>query len=35
MEDSVYEFIELVGTSTESWKKAATTAVETVAQALR
>jgi dodecin len=35
MTDSVYKFIELVGTSTESWEKAATTAVETASQTLR
>lgn len=35
MADSVYKVIELVGTSTESWEKAATTAVETAAKSLR
>ena len=35
MADSVYKVIELVGTSTESWEKAATTAVERAAQSLR
>jgi len=35
MADSVYKVIELVGTSTESWEKAATTAVERAAQTLR
>jgi dodecin len=35
MADSVYKFIELVGTSTESWEKAAATAVETAAKTLR
>ena len=35
MTDSVYKFIELVGTSTESWEKAAATAVEMAAQTLR
>jgi dodecin len=35
MTNSVYKFIELVGTSTESWEKAAATAVETAAQTLR
>jgi len=35
MPDSVYKFIELVGTSTESWEKAAATAVETAAKSLR
>jgi flavin-binding protein dodecin len=35
MAESVYKFIELVGTSTESWEKAAAMAVETAAQTLR
>ena len=35
MADSVYKVIELVGTSTESWEKAATGAVERAAQTLR
>jgi len=35
MADSVYKVIELVGTSTESWEKAATTAVEMAAKSLR
>jgi hypothetical protein len=35
MEDSVYKVIELVGTSTESWEKAAKTAVERASQSLR
>lgn len=35
MADSVYKVIELVGTSTESWEKAATTAVERAAKSLR
>jgi dodecin len=35
MADSVYKVIELVGTSTESWEKAARTAVETAAKTLR
>ena len=35
MADSVYKVIELVGTSTESWEKAATAAVETAAKSLR
>ena len=35
MADSVYKIIELVGTSTESWEKAATAAVETAAKSLR
>ena len=35
MSDSVYKVIELVGTSSESWEKAATMAVETAAKSLR
>jgi len=35
MPDSVYNVIELVGTSTESWEKAAKAAVETAAKSLR
>jgi len=35
MPDSIYDVIELVGTSTESWEKAAKTAVETAAKSLR
>ena len=35
MAESVYKFIELVGTSTESWEKAAAAAVEKAAQTLR
>lgn len=35
MPDSVYKVIELVGTSTESWEKAAKTAVETASKSLR
>jgi len=35
MADSVYKFIELVGTSTESWEKAAAVAVETASKTLR
>ena len=35
MADSVYKVIELVGTSSESWEKAATIAVETAAKSLR
>jgi flavin-binding protein dodecin len=35
MPDSVYKVIELVGTSKESWEKAATTAVERAATTLR
>jgi flavin-binding protein dodecin len=33
--ESVYKVIELVGTSTESWEKAATAAVERAAKSLR
>jgi len=35
MADSVYKVIELVGTSTESWEKAARAAVERASQSLR
>lgn len=35
MAESVYKIIELVGTSTESWEKAAAIAVERAAQSLR
>ena len=35
MAESVYKFVELVGTSTESWEKAATAAVEKAAETLR
>ncbi|MBM4463961.1 MAG: dodecin domain-containing protein [Chloroflexi bacterium] len=35
MSESVYKIIELVGTSTESWEKAAAAAVETAARTLR
>jgi flavin-binding protein dodecin len=35
MAESVYKVIELVGTSTESWEKAATIAVERAAKTLR
>ncbi|TFH37008.1 MAG: dodecin domain-containing protein [Dehalococcoidia bacterium] len=35
MEKNVYKFIELVGTSDESWEKAAANAVETAAKTLR
>ncbi len=35
MADSVYKVIELVGSSSESWEKAATLAVETAAKSLR
>jgi flavin-binding protein dodecin len=35
MPNSVYKIITLVGSSTESWEKAATNAVETAAQTLK
>jgi flavin-binding protein dodecin len=35
MPDSVYKIITLVGTSTESWEKAAAAAVETAAKKLK
>ena len=35
MADSVYAVTELVGTSSESWEKAAAAAVETASQSLR
>jgi dodecin len=35
MADSVYKVVELVGTSTESWEKAAKVAVERAAESLR
>lgn len=35
MDGSVYKVIELVGTSPESWEKAAANAVETAAKTLR
>lgn len=35
MTDSVYKLIELVGTSSESWEKAAKAAVETAAKSLK
>ncbi len=35
MAESVYKVIELVGTSTESWERAATAAVERAGQSLR
>jgi len=34
MSESVYKIIELVGTSSESWEKAAAAAVETAAKTL-
>jgi flavin-binding protein dodecin len=35
MAESVYKVIELIGTSTESWEKAALSAVERASQSLR
>jgi flavin-binding protein dodecin len=35
MAESVYKVIELVGTSTESWEKAASAAVSTAAKSLK
>ena len=35
MADSVYKVITLIGTSTESWEKAASAAVERASQSLR
>jgi flavin-binding protein dodecin len=35
MAESVYKIVELVGTSTESWEKAATAAVNKAAKTLR
>ncbi len=35
MGDNVYKFIELVGTSTESWEKATANAVEMAGESLR
>jgi len=35
MPDSVYKIIELVGTSTESWEKAAASAVSKASETLR
>jgi flavin-binding protein dodecin len=35
MTESVYKLIELVGTSTESWEKAAAAAVATAAKSLK
>jgi len=35
MTDSVYKVITLIGTSTESWEKAAAAAVERASQSLR
>ena len=35
MADSVYKVIELIGTSTESWEKAAETAIKRASKSLR
>jgi flavin-binding protein dodecin len=35
MADSVYKVVELVGSSSESWEKAAANAIETASQSLR
>ena len=35
MADSVYKVVEVVGTSTDSWEKAARTAVERASKSLR
>ena len=35
MSESVYKIIELVGTSTESWEKAATAAISLASKSLR
>ncbi len=35
MADSVYKVIDLVGTSTDSWEKAASAALKTAAKSLR
>ena len=35
MPDSVYKVIEVIGTSTDSWERAARSAVETDSQSLR
>jgi flavin-binding protein dodecin len=35
MADSVYKIIELVGTSTESWERAASAAIDRASQSLR
>ena len=35
MADSVYKVITLIGTSTESWERAATVAIELASQSLR
>jgi flavin-binding protein dodecin len=35
MAESVYKVVELIGTSAESWEKAAAAAIETAAKSLR
>ncbi len=35
MPDSVYKIVELVGTSTESWEKAVSNAIETASKKLK
>jgi flavin-binding protein dodecin len=35
MTESIYKVVEIIGTSTESWEKAAKTAVETASKTLR
>lgn len=35
MSESVYKVIEIIGTSAESWEKAAANAIETAAKSLR
>lgn len=35
MAESVYKVVELIGTSSESWEKAALNAIETAAKSLR
>ncbi len=35
MAENIYKMVELVGTSTESWEKAAAAAVETASKTLR
>jgi flavin-binding protein dodecin len=35
MSDSVYKVVEIIGTSSESWEKATTNAIERASQSLR
>lgn len=35
MTESIYKVVEIIGTSTDSWEKAAKTAVETASKTLR